>query len=81
MKAFTTRTKRLILPTFFTGMILFFLLAGRQHPAELPCKSFTTPPNEYFKQDVEPCTEADSGTDKSGIRASSAFMIGLPVLN
>jgi hypothetical protein len=81
MKAITTRTKRIILPVFFTGIILFFLLAGRHHHTEMPCKSFTTPYKECFKQDVEPCTETDSGTEKSNIMATSAFMIGLPEIN
>jgi hypothetical protein len=81
MKAFTTRTKRIILPAILTGISLFFLLAGSQHPTDLPCESFTSPPKEYFKQDVEPCTEPDSGTDNTNFGATAGFMIGLPVLN
>ena len=81
MKAFTNRTKKIILPVISTGIILYFLFPGMQHQNAMPGKSLDTPPKEYFKQDVEPCTEPDSGTDNSNIGASAAFMIGLPALN
>ncbi|WP_291856794.1 hypothetical protein [Marinilabilia sp.] len=78
MKAFTTRKIRTLLPAIFTGIILIFLSSEKHHGKFLPCKSFTTPSKEYFETDVEPCSEPDSGTDKSNMGVNSAFMIGLP---
>lgn len=81
MKAFTNRIKRTGVPVIATGIILYFLLQGNEHQTAMPFESFNTPSKEYFNQDVEPCTEPDSGTDNSNIGAHAAFMIGLPVLN
>ena len=81
MRAFTTRIKRIILPVIATGTIVFFLQPRIHHQTTMPGESFNTPPKEYFKQNVEPCPEPDSGTDNSNIGANAAFMIGLPVLN
>ncbi|WP_010664788.1 hypothetical protein [Marinilabilia salmonicolor] len=78
MKTLRIRHKREIAPIVFIGLILFVSLSGKQHCDLFPCESIATQNEELFRQDVEPCSEPDSGTDKSNMKATSAFMIGLP---
>ncbi len=82
MKSLTKQKIRTIVPGMITGAMLIFLLTGQHHQRVMPCKNFNIPPQEFFKQDVESCTEPDSGTEKSNMETTtSAFMIGLPLLN
>lgn len=78
MKTLKIRHQREIIPVVFIGLILFALLSGKQQNDLFPCENFATPSEELFRQDVKPCSEPDSGTDKSNMKATAAFMIGLP---
>lgn len=78
MKKLKIRHRREILPIGVIGLMLFVLLSGRQQCDFFRTKSFATPNEEFFKQNTESCFEPDSGTDKSNIKATAAFMIGLP---
>ncbi|MDN5291312.1 MAG: hypothetical protein PWQ06_1551 [Anaerophaga sp.] len=61
---------------FSTLFILALLLTGRQQPVPRVTDE-TSVAAERLKKDVEHCTEADSGEERSN-HAASSFMIGLP---
>ncbi|WP_010418203.1 hypothetical protein [Anaerophaga thermohalophila] len=70
----TKRTGSIV--AFSILFILAVLLTGRQQPVPQVADK-TSVAAERPKKDVEYCTEADSGEERSN-HAASYFMIGLP---